>query len=159
VAAVGTASLSLFWAFTGWEAITPLANEIRRPSDLRRATIIALVVVGGVYLSLAFVTIGTHAYGAAGTGGGPLIGPAQRTFGSFAGIGIGVGAFALSFPVVNAYTAGMSRLAAALARRQALPRWLGVQTATNVPRRALLTMASGVAIAMTVAYLAGWGIA
>src|SRR5262245_22691393 len=157
IAAVGTAALSLFWAFVGWEAITPLANEIRRPSDLWRATIIAVVVVGVFYLGLAFVTIGTHSYGEAGTNV-PLIGLARATFGDFAGGAMGVAAFALSFPVVNAYTAGISRLTAALAQRRALPSWLAVQSPGGVPRRVLVTFVVGIAIAMGTAYLAGWGV-
>jgi amino acid efflux transporter len=159
-AAVGTAALTLFWAFVGWEAITPLANEIRRPSDLWRATIIAVAVVGVFYVGLAFVTIGTHSYGEAGTNV-PLIGLARSTFGDYAGVAMGVAAFALSFPVINAYTAGISRLTAALASRRALPGWLSVQSehrGANVPRRALVTMGLGVGIAMVVAYLIGWGV-
>jgi len=158
--AVGTAALTLFWAFVGWEAITPLANEIRRPSDLWRATIIAVVVVGVFYLGLAFVTIGTHSYGGEGTNV-PLIGLARSTFGDFAGVAMGVAAFALSFPVINAYTAGISRLTAALAARRALPSWLAVQavrSSGNVPRRALVTMTSLIVVALTVAYLVGWGV-
>ena len=160
IAAVGTASLSLFWAFVGWEAIAPLANEIRRPSDLWRATIIAVVVVGVFYLGLAFVTIGTHAYGQAGTNV-PLIGLARSTFGDFAGAAMGVAAFALSFPVINAYTAGISRLTASLAARRALPDWLAAQAehrGANVPRRALVTIGVSIGIAMAVAYVAGWGV-
>lgn len=160
IASVGTAALTLFWAFVGWEAITPLANEIRRPSDLWRATIIAVVVVGVFYIGLSYVTIGTHSYGGAGTSV-PLIGLARSTFGDFAGIAMGVAAFALSFPVINAYTAGISRLTAALAARRALPDWLAVQArygGAEVPRRALVTIGVAVAIAMVVAYLAGWGV-
>jgi amino acid efflux transporter len=155
--AVGTAALSLFWAFVGWEAITPLATEIRRPSDLWRATIIAVVIVGVFYLGLAFVTIGTHSYGDLGTNV-PLIGLARATFGDSAGVAIGIAAFALSFPVVNAYTAGISRLTASLAQRRALPSWLATWTPSGVPRRALLTVGASIAIAMVVAYLAGWGV-
>lgn len=157
ITAIGTAALSLFWAFVGWEAITPLANEIRRPSDLWRATIIAVVVVGVFYLGLAFVTIGTHSYGEAGTNV-PLIGLARATFGDLAGGAMGVAAFALSFPVVNAYTAGISRLTAALAQRRALPSWLAVQSPGGVPRRALVTIVVGIGIAMGIAYLVGWGV-
>jgi amino acid efflux transporter len=156
-AAVGTAALTLFWAFVGWEAITPLANEIRRPSDLWRATIIAVVVVGAFYIGLAFVTIGTHSYGATGTNV-PLIGLAKATFGDFAGVAMGVAAFALSFPVINAYTAGISRLTAALAQRRALPEWLAAQSSTQVPRRALVAIGFSVGIAMVVAYVTGWGV-
>jgi amino acid efflux transporter len=39
---VGLAAVQLFWAFVGWEAITPLAADIRHPADLWRATLIAV---------------------------------------------------------------------------------------------------------------------
>ena len=157
VAAVGTAALSLFWAFVGWEAITPLANEIRRPSDLWRASIIAVVVVGVFYIGLGVVTIGTHSYGTPGIDV-PLIGLARSTFGDFAGVAMGIAAVALSFPVINAYTAGISRLTAALAQRRALPEWLGTLAPGGVPRRALVTMTTLIVIALTVSYLVGWGV-
>jgi amino acid efflux transporter len=157
VASVGTAALSLFWAFVGWEAITPLANEIRRPRDLWRASIIAVVVVGVFYIGLGFVTVGTHAYGEVGTNV-PLIGLAKSTFGDFAGVAMGIAAVALSFPVINAYTAGISRLTAALAERRALPSWLAVKAPGGVPRRALVTMTLLICVALVVSYLAGWGV-
>ena len=63
--AVGLASLQLFWAFVGWEAITPLAADFRNPRDISRASLLAVVVVGILYVSLAIATIGTRAYGRA----------------------------------------------------------------------------------------------
>src|SRR5262249_54575699 len=111
-------------------------------------------------LGLAFVTIGTHAYGGEGTNV-PLIGLARATFGDFAGVAMGVAAFALSFPVINAYTAGISRLTASLALRRALPSWLAAQAehrGANVPRRAIAVIGGSIGIAMVVAYLAGRGV-
>ena len=150
-AAVGLAAVQLFWAFVGWEAITPLATEVRRPSDIWRATLIAVVIVAAFYLALATVTIGTHAYGSA-AGQVPLVTLAVDTFGPRAGAAVGVLAFAITFPVANAYTAGLSRLAAALARRRALPAWLGPLDERGVPRRALAALAVIGLGALVVAY-------
>src|SRR5919108_3905470 len=63
--AVGVAATQLFWAFVGWEAITPLAQEFRDPArDVRRASFLSVGIVAVIYLSLAAVTVGTHSYGA-----------------------------------------------------------------------------------------------
>ena len=157
--AVGAAAVQLFWAFVGWEAITPLAADIRDQRDLWRATIVAVFVVGAFYLALAFVTIGTHAYGPRAGSDVPLVGLARDTFGPLAGVAVGIGAFAISFPVINAYTAGITRLAAALGRRRALPAWVGALTPSGLPRRALLVVSLATAIGLSLAYVAGWRIA
>jgi amino acid efflux transporter len=157
--AIGAAAVQLFWAFVGWEAITPLAADVRRPSDIWRATLLAVLIVGAFYLALAFVTIGTRAYGSAGSGDVPLVGLAADTFGPLAGIAVGIGAFAISFPVVNAYTAGISRMAAALGRRRALPPWVGELTPSGLPMRALAVLTVANSVALVVAYIAGWRIA
>jgi amino acid efflux transporter len=151
-AAVGLAAVQLFWAFVGWEAITPLAAEVRRVSDIWRATIIAVVIVAAFYVALAVVTIGAHAYGTT-AGQVPLVTLAADTFGPQAGAAVGVLAFAITFPVANAYTAGLSRLAAALARRRALPVWLGPLDARGVPRRSLAVLAAVGMGALLVAYV------
>ena len=157
-AAVGLAAVQLFWAFVGWEAITPLAAEVRRVSDIWRATIVAVLIVAAFYLALAIVTIGTHAYGTE-AGQVPLVTLAADTFGPQAGAAVGVLAFAITFPVANAYTAGLSRLAAALARRRALPAWLGPLDARGVPRRSLAVLAGVGFVALLIAYVADLRIA
>ncbi len=157
--AIGAAAVQLFWAFVGWEAITPLAADVRRPADIWRATLLAVLIVGVFYLALAFVTIGTRAYGSAGSGDVPLVGLAADTFGPLAGIAVGIGAFAISFPVVNAYTAGITRMAAALGRRRALPSWVGELTPSALPMRALLVLTVANGVALAVAYVVGWRIA
>ena len=89
----------------------------------------------------------------------PLVGLARDTFGPLAGIAVGIAAFAISFPVVNAYTAGITRLAAALGRRGALPAWVGQLTRSGLPRRALLLVSLSSGIGLGATYLAGWRIA
>ena len=156
--AVGFAAVQLFWAFVGWEAITPLAAEVRRASDLWRATIVAVAIVGVFYLALSIVTVGTRAYGLT-SGQVALVALAGDTFGPQAGAAIGVLAFAITFPVANAYTAALPRLAAALARRRALPSWLGPLDARGVPRRALAVLGAVGGTSLLIAYITGLGLA
>jgi amino acid efflux transporter len=140
VAPVGLAAAQLFWAFVGWEAITPLADEFRNPVDIWRASVITLVLVGLLYIALAVATIGTHAYSSGPAGQATVARMAIAVFGQFAGPVVGLGGFLLTFPTLNAYFAGMSRLAAALGRRRQLPAWLG-PTSNGIPRRALIAIA------------------
>lgn len=149
VAPVGLAAAQLFWAFVGWEAITPLAAEFREPSDIWRATIITLALVGLIYVGLAVATIGTHAYGGGPAGQANVARMAIAVFGNLAGPVVGAGGFLLSFPTVNAYMAGMSRLGAALGRRGQLPRWIG-PTVNGIPRRALLALGLVFVVALAV---------
>src|SRR5207244_10965270 len=118
--AVGPAAVRLFLAFVGWEASTPLAADFRNPRDISRASLLAVVVVGIVYVSLAIATIGTRAYGRALGSETPLVPMAASTFGPAAAIVVGIAGFVLSFAPVNAYTAGISRLICARGRRRAL---------------------------------------
>lgn len=152
-AALGVAAAQLFWAFVGWEAITPLAQEFRSPRDIARASVIALVVVGVLYVSLAVAVVGTRAYGPSLGASAPLALLASRVFGVSASRVVGAAGFLLSFIPVNAYVAGSSRLVYALGKRGQLPRWVGVLSPAGTPRRALAVMlvASSVTWVVTVA--------
>lgn len=152
LAPVGLAAAQLFWAFVGWEAITPLADQFVDTGDIRRATLITLALVALLYVGLAVATIGAHAYGSGPAGQADLAHLANPIFGRLVGPIIGVGGFVLTFPTVNAYMAGMSRLAAALARRGQLPSWFGMLS-DGIPRRALLAL-SGLYVASVFVMLA-----
>jgi amino acid efflux transporter len=56
--AIGPAAAVLVWGFAGWEAVTSLAADFRRPArDVPRATAIAIAVVGVLYLGVAGASI------------------------------------------------------------------------------------------------------
>lgn len=141
--AIGPAAALLVWSFVGWEAVTHLTAEFRNPArDVPRATAIAVVVVGVLYLSVAFATITVLGESAAETGA-PL--------GDLLAIGLGgnsrilaaVAALMLSFGAMNAYYAGASKLGAALARDGSLPTWLTQGSAAGeIPRRSLALLCS-----------------
>lgn len=122
-AAVVDAGALLVWSFAGWEAITHLAAEFRRPErDLPKATAVALVVVGVLYLGVAVATIAVLGP-AAGTSRAPLAD--LLAYGPVGARQVAaVMAVLLTAGVINAYFAGASKLGAALARDGALPSWL-----------------------------------
>lgn len=150
--AVGLAAVQLFWAFVGWEAITPLAREFRDPRDIWRSSVLSVGIVGALYLGLAVAVIGTHAYGSSSGSGAPLVLLAERIFGSSASTVVGIAGFLLSFIPLNAYVAGTSRLMFALGERGQLPRWLGVMSPSGTPRRAIVALGV-IAVAALVAAL------
>ncbi|SEG82399.1 amino acid exporter, AAE family [Thermomonospora echinospora] len=150
-AAIGPAALLLVWSFAGWEAVTYLAAEFRRPArDLPRATGAAVVLVGVLYLSVAFAVVAVL---------GPAAARTDAPLGELMATGLGggartlaaVAALLLTLGTMNAYYAGAAKLGAALGRDGALPAWLAQgSTAGEAPRRSL-TAVSGLAFAALLA--------
>ncbi len=157
--AVGVAAVQLFWAFVGWEAITPLAKDFKRPRDIWWASALAVVLVGVVSLALAVATIGCRAYGPALGGQAPLAFLAGGAFGANDSRIVGLGGFLLCFIPLNGYVAGTSRLVASLAQRGELPRWLGRSSSSGVPRPALLALGGACAVAICVSLVTPVGMA
>ena len=140
--AVGSAAALLIWAFAGWEVVSSLSSEYRHPArDIGRATTIALVVMGVMYLGVAFATVavlGEH------TGKAPLSDLLVLGFGEPARGVTSVVAVLLSLGAMNAYFAGSARLGAALGRDGSLPAWFARgSTAGEVPRRSLAVVPAG----------------
>ncbi|RKN37794.1 APC family permease [Streptomyces hoynatensis] len=141
--AVGSAAVLLVWSFAGWEAITHLAGEFRRPArDLPRATAAAVALVGLIYLSVAFAVIAVLGAGAA-EADAPLGELMARGMGGSAKALAAAAALLLTFGTMNVYFAGAANLGAALGRDGALPRWIaGGSAAGEVPRRSLAVVSS-----------------
>ncbi len=135
-AAVGSAAALLIWAFAGWEVVTSLSADYRNPAhDIGRATAIALVVMGVMYLGIAFATVAVLG---PDTGKAPLSDLLVLGFGEPARGVTTVVAVLLSVGAMNAYFAGSARLGAALGRDGSLPLWFARgSTAGEVPRRSL----------------------
>lgn len=151
IGAIGAAAALLVWGFAGWEAIAPLAGDYRNPSrDLPRATAIAIVVVGVLYLALAAATVLVLGPGAAHTDA-PLSALLVAGLGGPARIVTAVIAVMLTFGAMNAYFAGGSRLGAALAADGALPAAFAKGSqAGGIPRRSLALL-TGLALASLIA--------
>ncbi|GGM89406.1 amino acid permease [Terrabacter tumescens] len=137
--AVGTAAAVLVWGFAGWEAVASLAGDYRDPRrDVPRATGIAVVVVGVLYLGLATTSVLVLGP-AAGSSQAPLSDLMAIALGPQARVVTAVVAVLLTIGAMNAYYAGASRLGAALARDGALPGWLARGgEAGQVPRRSIV---------------------
>ena len=136
--AIGPAAAVLVWGFAGWEAVTSLAADFRRPRrDVPRATAIAIVVVGLLYLGVAAASVLVL---------GPATGSTEAPLAELLAIGVGgpvraITAFVavlLTLGAMNAYFAGTAKLGAALGRDGALPEWFARGSeAGEVPRRSL----------------------
>ncbi len=147
--AVAPAAAVLVWGFVGWEAVSSLAADFRDPArDVPRATAIALVVVGVLYLAVAATSLLTLGASTATT---------EAPLAELLAIGVGgevraitaVVALLLTLGAMNAYYAGGAKLGAALARDGALPAWLSRgSSAGDVPRRSLavVTAVSSLAV-------------
>jgi amino acid efflux transporter len=151
-ASVGPAAAVLVWGFVGWEAVTSLTADYRRPRhDLPRATALAVVVVGALYLGVALMTIFVLGRGA-GSSKAPLADLMVAGLGSHARPVTTVVAVLLTLGTVNAYFAGGSKLGSALGRDGSLPTWFAHGSAAGaVPRRSLgvLVGLAAVSLALT----------
>ena len=156
--AIGPASALLVWSFAGWEAITHLAAEFRRPArDLPRATASAVVVVGVLYLAVAFATVVVLGPAAA-TSKAPLGELLAVALGGDARLLAAAVALLLTFGTMNAYYAGAAKLGAALGRDGALPGWLARgSSAGEVPRRSLIVNAGLSSVGLLAVVVSGVG--
>jgi len=152
--AVGTAAALIFWSFLGYENVSNVAEEFRDPRrDFKRSIGLSVGLVGGLYLAVAFVTVGTRAYDAGGSVA-PFAAIFSRVVGRFGAVGTAALALFIIFSTANAYTAGMSRVVLALARDGGLPRGLDhVDARTGVPDRCLALLFA-TALVVLVAYYA-----
>jgi amino acid efflux transporter len=157
--AIASAAGVLVWGFAGWEAMTSLAADFRRPErDITRATALALVFVAVLYLGVATASILVL---------GPATGSSPAPLSDLLSIGIGgpvksitaVAAVVMSMGAMNAYFAGAAKLGAALGRDGALPAWFAHGSSVGeVPRRSLLVTAALAGLALGLTTLTGVGL-
>ena len=135
---VGAAAAVLVWGFAGWEAVSSLSAAYRDPRrDVPRATAVAVVVVGLLYLAVATTSVLVL---------GPALADSPAPLADLLAVGLGgpvrivtaIVAVLLTVGAVNAYLSGASMLGTALARDGALPSRLA-----GTPRRSLTFVALG----------------
>jgi len=149
---VGTAAALIFWSFLGYENVSNVAEEFENPKrDFHRSIALSVLLISGLYITVAVVTVGTQAYKAGG-GVAPFAAMFSSVMGMHGAIGTAVLAVIIIFATVNAYTAGMSRVILAVARDRGLPKWLDfVDRRNGTPTRALM-MLSGLSMCMLTVY-------
>ncbi|MGH7883620.1 MAG: APC family permease [Candidatus Dormibacteraceae bacterium] len=141
--AIGHAATVLFYAFSGWEAVSHLSAEFSDPQrQLHKIAVSTLVMVAVLYTGLALATTGVLGAQVAASEV-PLMLLLEGGIGSSGRIVTATAAVLLTFGAINAYIAGGARLGAALARDGALPRWLDTGTlAGQIPRRSVAALAT-----------------
>jgi amino acid efflux transporter len=151
---VGTAAALIFWSFLGYENVSNVAEEFHDPRrDFRRSIAVSVVLIGALYVAVALVTVGTRAYEAGGSVA-PFAAIFAHVLGGYGAAGTALLALLIIFSTVNAYTAGMARVVLAVAWDGGLPRGLGhLDPRTGAPARSL-TLLTGLAMAMLLAYFA-----
>jgi hypothetical protein len=121
-------------SFIGWEAVSHLAGELADPArQLPRAIFGALAVVVVLYLGLAVATVGV--LGTAAPSDVPLADLMAAGLGAPGRTATALLAVLLTMGAMNAYVAGATKLAGALAAEGAAP------AALARPRRALAAFA------------------
>ena len=138
---VGTAAALIFWSYLGYENVSNVAEEFENPKrDFHRSIILSVVLISILYVSVAFVTIGTDAYRAGGSVA-PFAVILSNVVGRYGAAGTALLAVFIIFGTVNAYTTGMSRVFYAVSRDGGFPRALDhLNEKTKVPDRALISL-------------------
>jgi len=139
---VGTAFALLYWAFIGWEMVGHMAEEFHHPRrDLPKALLASLVVIDGLYLGVAWVTVRTHTYGLTATGDGlaRLVGLGLGSVGALWAV---LTALFITYGSIHTYVAGFSRLVYAQARAGDLPAYFAaLHPRWRTPVRVLMALA------------------
>jgi amino acid efflux transporter len=149
---VGTAAALIFWSFLGYENVSNVAEEFENPKrDFHRSIVLSVLLIGGLYIAVAAVTVGTLAYKAGGSVA-PFAAMFSNPMGVHGAIGTALLAVIIIFATVNAYTAGMSRVILAVARDRGFPKGLDyVDPKNGTPTRSLMLL-SGFSMCMLTIY-------
>ncbi len=149
---VGTAAALIFWSYLGYENVSNVAEEFRNPKkDFNRSVLLSVILIGFLYVAVAFVTVGTRAYEAGGSVA-PFAAMFSRVLGTYGAAGTAVLAVVIIFGTVNAYTAGMSRVILAVARDGSLPAvFARVNAGTGAPAGSL-TLLTALSLVMLLVY-------
>ncbi len=155
---VGEAVVVLFFAFSGWEAISHLSAEFTDPRrTLPRATLITLIVVAVLYLGIAFAVVGTNSYGSEAIDHVSLARVVSGQFGVSPAVALAVAATVICVGTSSAFMASISHLGYALGRDGLAPGALARVTARGVPSTAVLAVAGTGAAGLAGSAVFGWG--
>ena len=138
---IGVSAALIFWSFLGYENVSNVAEEFRDPKkDFHRSILLSVALVSGLYIAVAFVTVGTLAYKSGGSVA-PFAAILSNVLGVYGAIGTAILAVFIIFGTANAYMTGMSRVIYAVARDGGLPRVLNhLSKKTSAPDRSILAL-------------------
>lgn len=151
---IGRAMTLIFWCYVGWEAVTHLSEEFKNPKrDFPLSILMALGVVGIMYLLVSFVVVGTHTYGDSLRGMTSLVEIANRSLGINGKLFVALIGFMTCFGSANVYVASPSRLLYALSRNGYLPEVFGVLNKKHAPQNALIAVAASMVLTLIAIYM------
>lgn len=147
---VGEVAAILFWCFIGWEAVSHLSEEFVDPEKTAiRGVLLAVGVVGVLYLMAAVATVLTGSYGGVDTVAS-LSRVIQQILGPVGGVLAAITAVFICTATAMAYTGAASRVGLALAREGQAPRALArIHKTRHTPTGSLLFLGVCYAIVVT----------
>ncbi len=156
---VGVAAALIFWSFLGYENVSNVAEEFKDPKrDFHRSIVISVLAISALYLSVAFVTVGTRAYTAGGSVA-PFAAMLSNVLGGYGAAGTAILAVIIIFGTMNAYTTGMSRVIYAGAGERGFPTILArIHPRNGVPHFSLMLLAGLSWVSLTIFYVANLGL-
>src|SRR5437667_155508 len=154
VTSICTAAAPIVWSYLGYENTSNVAEEFKDPErDFHRSVVISVLLISGLYLAVAVVTVGTGAY-TVGGGVTPFAAMMSDAFGASGGMIVAVVAVFVTFGTVNAYLAGMARVYYAAARDGVFPKTLAVvDRRTGVPHHSLVFLIVLVLLSLSAFYV------
>lgn len=146
---IGQSTMLIFWSFFGWEAISSLAPEFKQPRkrNIMKATWWAIIIIGVLYIGIAFAVISTASY-SVGTqtmdqamNHAAIAQVVEKVVGVNGSIVTAILAFIICLGTNNAFIASMSRLGYSLARENLAPSWLNnINKKYETPSRAVFVV-------------------
>ena len=156
-AEVGKAMNLLFFAFMGWEMVAHLSEEFYNPKkDIPRSLGVGFILINLVYLSIAFVTIGSNVYKTSNSASA-MIYLISNTWGNGAGSVIAVLGLIICYCAVHTYIAGISRLVYAEAREGNFPKvFVTLHHKYQSPSVALISFVPLFILILLLSYIFSW---
>jgi len=150
---IGTAAALILWSYLGYENTSNVAEEFEHPEkDFHRSIILSVMLISGLYVAIALVTIGTLAYEVGGSVA-PFAAILSNVMGRHGAEGTAILAVFIIFGTVNAYTTGVSRLFYAVARDGGFPKIFDhLNRRSQAPDRVLVGLLVSIASVLTVFY-------
>jgi len=138
----------IYVCYMGFEIITTLSGEIRKPEkNIVRSMVLAFAISTVIYCLVTFVSVGVVHWGALGESPTPLILVSLETMGNFGGIFMSAAALLAILTSLNAATGAAARIAYALGRDGYLPGALStVHKRFNTPYIAIVLSSILIAI-------------
>ena len=138
---IGGVAVTIFFCYSGWEMITPLAEEFKHPArDIPYSLFLSALLIAILYISLSVVIIGTSVYKENPTAALSLLN--SQNFGSSAGALTAFLSAIICFASLHANIAGFSRILYGQSRAGDLPAFLHhLHTKYRTPYRSLITLA------------------